>query len=131
MTRTPLLITLLAAAALAGCDSGGQTIVANGPPDPMANELAAAPPVELPKAIVASHSYRCADNSLVYVDWLADNSGANVRTEPTSASTPLKPGADGQPPFTAAGGYSVSGAADDSSVTIALPGKPSQSCRRG
>ncbi|MFC7536587.1 hypothetical protein ACFQPG_04315 [Sphingomonas sp. GCM10030256] len=131
MIRTPLLLTLAAAAALAGCDQGSHTIVQNGPPDPMANELAAAPPVELPKPIVASHSYRCKDNSLVYIDWLAENSGANVRTEKTSASTPLKPGADGKPPFTAEGGYSVSGSVEDASVTIALAGKEGQSCKRG
>lgn len=130
MNRIPLLLTLLAAAALAGCDNSDQTIVQNGPIDPMANELANAPPVELPKAIAASHSYRCKDNSLVYIDWLADNSGANVRTERNSASTPLKPGADG-PPFTAEGGYSVAGTMEDGSVTITMPGKPSQSCRRG
>lgn len=131
MNRTPLLFTLLAAAALAGCDNSGNTIVQNGPVDPMANELANAPPVELPKPIAASHSYRCKDNSLVYIDWLAENSGANVRTERNSASTPLKPGADGQPPFTAEGGYSVAGTMADSNVTITLPGKGSQSCRRG
>ena len=131
MTRTPFVFTLLAAAALAGCDNSDHTIVQNGPADTMANELAAAPKVELPKPIVASHSYRCKDNSLVYVDWLAENSGANVRTEKVSASTPLKPGADGKPPYTAEGGYSVAGAADDASITVALPGKASQGCRRG
>ncbi len=130
MNRTPLLLTLLAAAALAGCDNSGQTIVQNGPADTMANELAAAPPVELPKPIAASHSYRCKDNSLVYIDWLAEDSGANVRTVKNAASTPLKPGAEG-PPFTAEGGYNVSGTRADSSVTITLPGKSSQSCRRG
>ena len=131
MIRTPLLFTLVAAAALAGCDRSGNTIVQDGPPDPMANELKNAPPVELPKPIVASHSYRCKDNSLVYIDWLGENSGANVRTDKTAASTPLKPGTDGQPPYTAEGGYSVTGAPADASVTIALPGKGSQSCKRG
>ena len=131
MIRTPLFLTLAAAAALAGCDQSGNTIVQKGPPDTMAEELKNAPPVELPKAIVASHSYRCKDNTLVYVDWLAENSGANVRTDKSAASTPLKPGADGKSPFTAEGGYSVAGAAEDANVTIALPGKGSQSCKRG
>ena len=46
-----------------------------------------------------------------------------------SASTPLKPGAEG-PPFTAEGGYSLTGTAEDSSITVTLPEKGSQTCRR-
>lgn len=128
MNRTPLLIPLLAVAALAGCDSGGHTLVENGPPDPMANELKNAPPVELPPAIAESKTYRCKDNTLVYVDWLAEAKGANVRTDKASASTPLKPGADGKPPFTAQGGYSLTGTQTADSITLTLPGKGSQSC---
>ena len=130
MTRTPLLITLLAAAALAGCDSQGNTIVQQGPPDTMANELKNAPPVELPPAIIASHPYRCKDNSLVYIDWLADNKGANFRASQTDIPVQLKPGAEGKPPF-AAEGYSLAGAPSDSSVTLVRPDKGSQTCRRG
>lgn len=131
MRRTPLLFPLIAAAALAACDNGGQTIVQNGPADPMANVVANAPPVELPPAIVATHQYRCRDNSLLYVDWLADGRGANVRMERTSASTPLTPGADGQPPYTAEGGYSLTGTPEAQSITVSLPGADSQTCRRG
>jgi hypothetical protein len=130
MNRTPLAIALFAAAALAGCDSQPETLEFNAP-DPMANALANAAPVELPPAIVATHQYRCRDNSLLFVDWLADAKGANIRMERTSASTPLKPGADGQPPFTAEGGYSVTGSADAQSITVSLPGKDSLTCRRG
>jgi hypothetical protein len=81
MTRTPLVITLAVAAALAGCKQESHTIVA-GPPDvndPAAN-AASNGPVALPPAITASKIYRCADNKVVYVDWLADNKTANVRT---------------------------------------------------
>lgn len=131
MNRTLPLLTLVVAAALAGCDQADQTIVQKGPPDPMAEQLKNAPPVELPPAIVATHPYRCADNSLIYVDWLQDNKGANVRTDKASASTPLRPGADGQPPFTAAGGYSVTGSAEATTINTTLPGKSSQTCRRG
>ena len=131
MNRTLPLLTLIAAAALAGCDQGDNTIVQKGPADPMANQLKNAPPVELPPAIVATHPYRCGDNSLIYVDWLQDNKGANVRTDKASASTPLKPAADGKQPFTAEGGYSVSGSAEATSINVTLPGKGSQTCRRG
>src|SRR5438552_18747693 len=75
MTRTPLLIiTLVAAAAIAGCNKQSHTIVAGGEPgDNTANATANAN-VQLPPSISASKSYRCADNTLVYVDWLSDGS---------------------------------------------------------
>ena len=74
-TRLPLL-ALAATLALSACKEN--TIVENGPPDPMANELANAAPVELPPSITASKSYRCADNSVVYIDWLS-NGAARVK----------------------------------------------------
>jgi hypothetical protein len=132
MNRTIPLLTLFAAAALAGCDQGGQTIVQKGPEDTMAEQLKTAPPVELPPAITATHPYRCrGDNSLIYVDWLQDNKGVNVRTDKAAASTPLRPDAEGKPPFTAEGGYSLTGTAEAETITVTLPGKDSQTCRRG
>ena len=79
MTRN-LILLALGAAALAGCNSESHTIVANEAPDPMAAELANAPAVELPPAIAASKTYRCKDNSLLYIDWYSDGS-ARVKTE--------------------------------------------------
>ena len=78
-TRLPLL-ALAATLALSACKEN--TIVENGPPDPMANELANAAPVELPPSITASKSYRCADNSVVYIDWLS-NGAARVKKSAT------------------------------------------------
>ena len=78
MNRTLSLLPIAAALALAACDNNSHTIVDNGPPDPMANQLANAAPVELPPAITASKAYRCKDNSLVYIDWLS-NGGARVK----------------------------------------------------
>ena len=79
MTRTPLLITLAAAAALAGCNKENHTIVA-GPADGDNVNAAANAPVALPPSIIASKIYRCADNNVVYVDWLSDGKSANVQT---------------------------------------------------
>jgi hypothetical protein len=126
MTRTPLLL-LAAAAALAGCNKQSHTIVAGG--DPSDNtDVATNGPVALPPSITESKVYRCADNKVVYVDWLSDNKTVNIRTDkggnPTQATAP----APGQP-MTAAGGYSVEGAAKDASVKIAVPGHPPQSCK--
>ena len=54
MTRTPLLITLVAAAALAGCNKENHTIVAG--PDGDDDNAAANAPVALPPSIASSKS---------------------------------------------------------------------------
>lgn len=126
MTRTPLLLSLVAAAALAGCNKQ-PTVV--GPDDDPANQApAASGPVELPPAIAASKTYRCKDNSIVSVDWLADGTTANLRGGEGEPAVQLKAAEAGQP-LTADGGYSLTGTADASSVTLARPGKGSQACK--
>jgi hypothetical protein len=82
MTRTALIITLAAAAALAGCNKDDHTIVAGGADEDNTN-VAANGPVALPPSISASKSYRCADNKLIYVDWMSDGSARvkNTREE--------------------------------------------------
>src|SRR5205814_8903307 len=75
MTRTPLLIiTLVAAAALAGCNKESHTIVAGGEPADNTAKTTANATVQLPPSIAARKSYPCGDNTLVYVDWLSDGS---------------------------------------------------------
>ncbi len=125
MTRNPLVLTLLAAAALAGCGED-HTIVAGGPDE--GNVVATNTPVTLPPSISSSKIYRCADNDVVYVDWLSDGKSANVRTEKTGSPTQVTAPAPGEP-MTAAGGYSVSGTAEAASVRIAVPGKSEESCK--
>jgi hypothetical protein len=90
MTRTPLLITLVVAAALAGCSKENHTIVAG--PDVGDNEtnVAANGPVALPPAIQSSKSYRCADNSLVYIDWMSDGT-AHVKKKRDEVGVPVAP----------------------------------------
>lgn len=129
MTRSPLLMCLVAAAALAGCSKQDHTIVAGGDPE-YANDTNAAvnAPVALPPSIVASKIYRCADNNVVYVDYLSDNKSANIRAKQDGAPTLLTT-ADPAKPMTAAGGYSLAGSATSGTATIAVPGHPSQSCK--
>jgi len=127
MNRTPLLITLAAAAALAGCNKQDHTIVA-GPPGDNDVNVAANGPVALPPSISASKIYRCADNKVVYVDWLSDGKTANVRTEQAGPPTQVAAAQPGQP-MTAPGGYSVEGSPTAATAKIGVPGHPAQSCK--
>jgi hypothetical protein len=95
------------------------------PVDATANETVNEPLV-LPPSIVASKTYRCKDNSLAYVDYLSDGKTATVRDTPEAtpnALTMVEPGK----PFTAEG-YALTGTPTAASVTLARPGKGSQSC---
>jgi len=118
---------LLAAAAigsfilLAACK--GETITGETP-DPDAAALNAAEPVELPPMVTQSHTYRCNDGSLVYVDFFSNNT-AVYKASKDGAGTMLTAAEPGQP-YTA-DGYSVS--SDGPQVKIAAPGKPSQECK--
>lgn len=125
------LLTLIAAAALAGCEQGDHTIVQKGPQDTMADQLKAAKPVELPPSIAASEAYRCKDNSLVYIDWLEKNgqvAGVNFRSDKTGMPTQLAAGADAQAPYTAEG-YSLTGTKDAATINLTRPGKGAQICK--
>jgi hypothetical protein len=91
MTRTPLLITLAAAAALAGCNEN-HTIVAGGPDEGNnATSAATNTPVVLPPSITASKTYRCADNKLIYIDWMSDGT-ARVKKKSEEPGTSVTPG---------------------------------------
>ena len=88
MNRIICSSLLAAAAALAGCDQSDHTITAQGPYDPQANASANSASVTLPPSIAASKTYRCKDNSLVYVDWYADGS-ARVKAARNEAGNPV------------------------------------------
>lgn len=121
-----LTLTVIAASAffaLAACEP--ETVTSKGPQDEMADELANAAPVELPPAVKESKSYRCKDNTIVYVDFLSGDKSANIRTDKAAPPTLVKADEAGKPMV--AEGYSLEG--KGSTVTIALPGKGSQSCK--
>ena len=127
MTRTPIFLMLAAAAALAGCNKESHTIVA-GPDTGDAANAAANGPIALPPSVVASKIYRCADNKVVYVDWLSDGKSANIRTEQGGSPTQVTAAEAGQP-MSAAGGYSLEGSATSGAAKIGIPGHPAQSCK--
>lgn len=124
MARNLISCAAIAAAlALSACSSEPETVTA-GPVDPQKEALAKAAPKQLPPSIQVSRVYRCADNSLVYVDFYT-NQTAQVRTSeggtPTMLTTP-----GGTAPYVAEG-FSV--AANAERTTIAVPGRGSQTCR--
>jgi hypothetical protein len=121
----PIIAASLAAfVSLAACNSEPQVVDTN--PDPMKEELAKAAPVTLPPAIKSSKTYRCKDNSLVYVTLLADDVTAMVRDkqeEPPVAN--LKAPAPGQPFVSEGFSLTVSG----NNITYNSPDKGTQSCK--
>lgn len=121
------LLTLGLIAALAACNKENHTIVAGDPPDD-SNAAAAAANVVLPPSILTSKIYRCADNVIVYVDWLSDGKSATVRTDKAGTPTMVTAIEEGKP-MTAEGGYSLAGNANAGSVKIGVPGHGSQSCK--
>ena len=96
MTRTPMLILIVAAAALAGCNKESHTIVAGPDVDNDTNAVASNGPVALPPSISASKTYRCADNTIVDIDWRSDGTahvkkkGQEEPTVITAGSSDLK-----------------------------------------
>ena len=120
MTRTPPLLAIVAAAALAGCSNQAQNVAAEE------NSADANAGVELPPSIAASKTYRCADNSVIQVDWLSDNKTANVRTEQNGAPTQVTAPEPGQP-MKSASGLGLEGTVAGP-VTVTLPGGATKSC---
>jgi len=117
--------SLMLMSLISACNSEPENITAGGPEDPDAAKVAAAPPVQLPPMMTASKSYRCKDNSVVYIDFFNNNTLMYKAKKEDTTGTTLTAEAEGKP-YTA-DGYSVSG--NGSEVTIAAPGKGSQSCK--
>ena len=128
MQKTPRILRaapLVAFALLAACNSKPTTLTNADPADPDANVVANEAAVVLPPALSASKTYRCKDNSVVYVDFFADNLTADFRTEKTGTATRLTAPEVGKP-FAGAG---ISVGKADAVTTIAYPGHASQSCK--
>lgn len=102
-------------------------VVDSRAPDPMATALKNAPTVELPPAIKATVSMRCQPgNALVFAEFFQGDKLVKLRTEKNGPATDLKAPEAGQP-FTAEGGYKLTG--NEKSATVELPGKGSLSCK--
>jgi hypothetical protein len=126
MARLAPLFAVAAVLALSACNKPEPEVIDTNP-DPMANQIANAAPVELPPAVTDSGIYRCKDNSVVYVDFLGDKTSANVRTSKDGAPVMVKAGAEGNA-MTGPNGFSVQGTGK--TVQIAVNGGAAQSCTR-
>ena len=140
MKKTLLILAPLSMLALAACNKS-ETPAAD---DAAGTETAAAP-VELPPAITASGTYRCADNTILYVDFLGKNEAADIRVGDKSATavrvtapaaeapaadataTPATDAAPTGPMKSADGESSLSG--EGKQINVKLAGKGAQTCK--
>jgi len=119
-----LLLSALATIALTACGKSDHNIVAGSKEDNATVNPAA---VVLPPAIEASKSYRCKDNSVVYIDWLDDKKTADISAKKGGPATRVTSAEAGKA-MTAAG-YSLTGTKDSTAITLDRLGKGSQSCK--
>ena len=125
MNKT-LTLALFAAAALAGCNKTPTSTNDMTASDVnVANEANIA--ASMPPAIVSSKIYRCKDNSVAYVDWLAGDLTADIRSEQAGTPTRLTAAAAGA--ALKADGYSLIGLPTAKTVTLTRPGKGEQACK--
>ena len=78
----------------------------------------------MPPSIVASHPYRCKDNSLVSIDWLSDGTANSARVTPQGGAAVTLTQAEADGAYTAEGA-SLTG--DPQNTAITYNGK---SCSR-
>ncbi len=120
MTKTLPLLAMVAAA-LAGCNQSDSSATAN---EASANAANAAAPVKLPPSIVASHPYRCKDNSLISIDWMTDGTANSARLTPQGKPVISLTQAEAGGPYTAEGA-SLTGDPKEKAITY-----NGQSCTR-
>lgn len=127
MTRNPLPAVALALLALSACDTAKKAPeeVTTTAPDPQAAEIAKRAPIELPPAVKADVTFRCKDNSLVYVSFFQGDKQAQLKTSKTAAPIMLKTETAGEP--LTGEGYSLTGT--PSSITLTQPGKGKLTCK--
>tara|TARA_R110000782_G_scaffold167129_3_gene259104 strand:- start:23343 stop:23729 length:387 start_codon:yes stop_codon:yes gene_type:complete len=121
------LIALPAALLVSACNNDNPEVIDRTPQDPMADQLGNATPVELPPMVKQSETFRCKDNSLIFVDYMSDDKTVHLRIDKKEGAPVILKAEEPGQPFTAEGGYSITGPAD--TITASLPGKGSQSCK--
>lgn len=141
MIKKLIFLAPLSMLALAACNKSETLPTAENAQETAA---ASAADVEMPPAITATGTYRCADNTILYVDFLGQNEAADIRVgeksalavrvtapkaEVPAAGTAAAPvQADPAGPLTSADGESsLSGSGDQ--INVKLAGKGAQTCK--
>lgn len=142
MKKSLLILAPLSMLALAACNKSETPAEGEAGADAAATTAA---PVEMPPAITASGTYRCADNTILYVDFLGKNEAADIRvgdkaatavrvTAPLAeapaadaAATPAAEAAPAGPMKSADGESSLSG--EGKQINVKLAGKGAQTCK--
>ena len=119
-----LPVAAVALLALSACENKAEEVTSTAP-DPMASQLANRAPVELPPMMTADVTFRCKDQSLVYVDFFQGDKQLLVKT--TKEGTPVKLTAEKAGDPYKADGYEATGT--PKSITLTTPGKAAQVCK--
>ena len=140
MNKTLLILAPLSVLALAACNKSETPATSES-----GTETAAAPaaPVEMPPAITASGTYRCADNTILYVDFLGKNVAADIRVgdkaatatrvnapaaeAPAAGATAPTEAVPAGPMKSTDGESSLSG--EGKQINVKLAGKGAQTCK--
>lgn len=125
---TPLTAAAaIAIFALSACDQTkpAPEVVDTTAPDPRAAEIANRAPIELPPAVTDEVTFRCKDNSLVYVSFFSGEKQAQLKTAKDAAAVMLHAEEKGKPYI--ADGYSLTGTPKN--ITLTQPGKGALTCK--
>jgi hypothetical protein len=140
MKKTILFLAPLSVLALAACNKSETPAEGEAGAEGTA---AIAAPIEMPPAITATGTYRCADSTILYVDFLGANEAADIRVgdrtalavrvtapeaaAPAEGSAALDEAAPAGPLTSADGESSLSGSGKQ--INVKLAGKGAQTCK--
>lgn len=133
MTKHPRItaVALATLITLSACEKKAPEVVGGATPDATTIAAANSAPVTLPPAIASSKTYRCKDQSVVYVNFLTDGMTANVRDkEEEPPAVTLKAPAAGEPfvgVLPAGEGFKMIGSGGQ--VTYTSPDSGTQVCK--
>jgi hypothetical protein len=145
MKKTFLILAPVAMLALAACNKTETPAEGEAAAGTEAKKEAAAP-MAMPPSITASGTYRCADSTVLYVDFLGANEAADIRVgdktsaairvsapapaAPAAGAAPAAPAAEATPagPMKSADGEAML-SGSGKSINVKLPGKGAQSCK--
>ncbi len=143
MKKNLLILAPVVMLALAACNKTETTTQSETP-----KVETPAAPLELPPSITSSATYRCADNTILFVDFLGANIAADIRVgdktatatrvsqaaaapaDPAAGAAPAAPAAEAAPagPLKSADGEtSLSGSGKQ--INVKLAGKGAQTCK--